>query len=263
MPAFPPGCSPNLSALTLFTTDVIFPEIITLAPPAGPVITCDDFNRPFNLSLGANWFESNEANAFNDPILVWLDQTLALQTSEFSPIPFRNIRGTAWWSANSFNDTQSSEATLTALPTLRISAPAPDNLLISHIGGLGVRLSGIWSNFTGYVAVLVRELDDDPLSFRVYRAVNCSTANNLSCWVQVGSDITPVPSVGDVITLAVSALDIVTVRVNTILVFTNSDITLDPKPTSGNPGFICATTNVDQGVQRTNWDLWCGTGGIA
>ncbi len=258
MPAFPPGCSPNLTALTLFTVDVIFPEIITPAPPAGPVITCDDFNRPFNFDLGPNWFDSQQIvvpAGLTDTFFIFGD-VLRIRSVEVSAFPLRSARGVAWWSANSFNDAQSSEATFSSGPFS----------LQRFVAGLGVRLSGIWSNFTGYVCIIGRATTTLPAGvelFQVYRVVNCSTANDIGCWVQVGSNITPVPVNGDKITLAVSALDIVTVRVNDILVFTDSDITLDPKPTSGNPGFVSATQVADESAGETHWDDWCGTGGIA
>ena len=269
IPMFSEPCSLNLTKLILFVTPPQ-PGGSGGFPSGAPAIEqpCDDFDSTVgdgacNTSngMGPNWtisqFDTGGVRcAFLKGLPIQPDKFLRISTVESSLFTNVNARGLTTYTGDNFADAQSSEAVLEALP---FDVPAVD----PHIAGLGVRMSGTFTNMTAYVAVLIRTVLNGSLFFRVYRIVNCSTANDLGCWVQVGSDISPVPSVGDKITLAVSALDIVTVRVNDILVFTDSDITLDPKPTSGRPGFISATNNTNQGDNFTEWNNWCGTGAIS
>jgi hypothetical protein len=135
----------------------------------------------------------------------------------------------------------------------------PLDTTVAFIGGLGVRMQGTITNFTGYIAVWFQP-HLGTLSFRVYKIVNRSLEQDVAGWTQLGADIDPVPAVGQVIKLEAKD-NLITVDIDGVNVFS----VLDDTPFfGGNPGFVSATEENDCNIHfnRSTWDNWIGGGVI-
>ena len=172
---------------------------------AGSVLTLkDDFTRTgfANLDLGSNWDEFEPI--FNEQSFAQFGPPGALEvaaSSDTGPM-FPGEHGYIVWASNDFCDDQSSTATV--IDRTGFGDPLDDNR--AYVGGLGVRMSGTITDFTGYVAVWFQPHLGSTLFFRVYKVAGCSLNNNISCWTQLGTDIFPIPATGQVVKLEVHLL---------------------------------------------------------
>jgi hypothetical protein len=226
---------------------------------AGSVLTLkDDFTRTgfANLDLGSNWDEFEPI--FNEQSFAQFGPPGALEvaaSSDTGPM-FPGEHGYIVWASNDFCDDQSSTATV--IDRTGFGDPLDDNR--AYVGGLGVRMSGTITDFTGYVAVWFQPHLGSTLFFRVYKVAGCSLNNNISCWTQLGTDIFPIPATGQVVKLEAKD-NLITVDIDGVNMFS----ILDAEPfVGGNPGFVSASSGVDNITEfnRTTWDDWIGGGVI-
>lgn len=232
-----------------------------------PTVVTDDFTRVVqpNSDMGPNWteFETQTPDIVKTTFQTFEDsgdgQLELASSADCEPSPrFPGEYGYAIWSANAFEDDQSSTATVIER-IAGMGSGHPLDTTVAFIGGLGVRMQGTITNFTGYIAVWFQP-HLGTLSFRVYKIINRSLEQDVAGWTQLGADIDPVPAVGQVIKLEAKD-NLITVDIDGVNVFS----VLDDTPFfGGNPGFVSATEENDCNIHfnRGTWDNWIGRGVI-
>lgn len=216
----------------------------------------DDFTRTgfVNLDLGSNWDEFEPI--FNEQTFAQFGPPGELEVAASSDTgpTFPGEHGYIVWASNDFSDDQSSTATV--IDRTGFGDPLDDNR--AYVGGLGVRMSGTITDFTGYVAVWFQPQLGSTLFFKVYKVVACSLNNNISCWTQLGADIFPIPATDQVVKLEAKD-NLITVDIDGV----NKFSILDAVPFfGGKPGFVSSSSGVDSGTEfnRSTWDDWIGGG---
>lgn len=235
--------------------------VIAGGTPLEPITVSDDFNRAisgFTNTVGLLWDETNDNTGADFSLRANGDPTvsrLQIVAEGRTGFPGDSL-GYIFWN-RPFKDNQSSEAKFVK------DTIGNERFII----GVGIRMSGTVSSFTGYIAVLEREVFLGPKFFRLYRCVNHNMNNGATGRIQLATTSVSLPGVGDTIRISGEGGEIM-VDVNGQTRFLVRDeifnpITgeLEPIIKSGKPGFVSLVNYSGRGgAASLQFDDWTGSG---